>query len=39
MNEEWLYEWEAGHQLIPSFEAWRENVDHPDCKRDERNTQ
>jgi hypothetical protein len=40
MNEEWLYEWEAAHQLIPSFEAWREwPADDPDRKRDERNTQ
>ena len=36
MNEEWLYEWEAGHGLIQSFEAWRSGpADDPDRKREE----
>ena len=24
-NEEWLYEWEAAHGIIQTFEAWRED--------------
>jgi hypothetical protein len=40
MNQESLYEWEAAHQLIPSFEVWREGpADDPDRERGERNPQ
>jgi hypothetical protein len=37
MDQEWLYEWEAAHHLIPSFEEWRAGPERdPDREHNER---